>query len=203
MTTEKALVPKKEEEEIKNQVLLVQEQADGLVIVSDEDMSQASDILNAVKKVEKTIIDRKKEITGPLMKALASARDLFKPFEVGHVEAKKTIKAKMLEYSIVEEERIEKEKERVEKRVEKGTMRVDTAVKKIEEAGEIKKSFDGSSSNSFIRVATKIRITDESLIPREYLIPDMKAITEAVLKGKQTVAGVETYEEKSIVGRTR
>lgn len=198
-----ALVPKKEAQEIENQVSLVQEQANVLVIASDEDMSKGSDLLNTVKQVETMIVDRKKEITQPLMQALKSARDLFKPFEVGHSEAKKTIKAKMLDYSIAEEERITKEKDRVTKRVEKGTMRPDTAVAKLEEAGEVKKSFDGTQSMTSIRVITKVRVIDESLIPREFLEPSMKKITEAVLKHKIVVPGIETFEEKSIVGRTR
>ena len=203
-TKEVTLIPpEKEIKEYKDQVLFVQKAANSLEIKSPEDMAKGSDLLDAVKKVEASIIERKEQITRPLMTALASARDLFKPLEVGHVEAKKTIKAKMLEYSLAEEERINKEKERVEKRVEKGTMRTDTAIKKMEEIGDVQKSFEGGTGKTSIRTITKVRIVDESLIPREYLVPDMTKITEAVLRQKLTIAGVETYEEKSIVGSSR
>jgi len=198
----KELIPQKEVAEYNNQISLVVEKAEGLTIVSKEDMVVASDVLDEVKKVEKSIVDRKKEITGPLMTALASARGLFKPLEEGHKEAKGIIKVKMLDYTVAEEERIEIEKERVVKRVEKGTMRVDTGIKKMEGIGDAPKSFEGTNSKTSIRKITKLRITDESLIPREYLIPDMKKLTEAVLKDNLEVPGTETFIEKSIVGRS-
>jgi len=189
--------------EIKTQVLFVQKQATALEIKSEADMTNASDLLNAVIKVEKMITERKEAITRPLMTALASARDLFKPFEYGYTEAKKTIKAKMLSYSIEEEERINKEKARVEARLEKGTMRQDTAIKKLEDIGDAPKSFAGEQSKTSLRKVTKVRIVDESLIPREYLVVDMIKVQNAVLKQNLSVPGVETYEEKSIVSTTR
>jgi hypothetical protein len=202
MTKEIAVV-EKEIKEYRSQVSFVQKGADSLTITSPDDMAKASDLLVAVGKVEKAVTERKEAITRPLMTALASARDLFKPLEVGYAEAKKTIKGKMLDYSVAEEERINKEKERVEKRVEKGTMRVDTAVKKLEGIGNAPTSFSGGSSKSSLRTVTKVRVVDESLLPREYLVPDMQKIQEAVLKQKLSVPGTETYEEKSIVGSSR
>jgi len=189
--------------EYNSQVILVQTKADAIEIRTQEHMTNASDLLNDLKKIEKAVIERKKEITRPLMDALASARDLFKPLEVGYASAKTTINSKILNYTEAEEARVEKEIARVERRVGKGTMRVDTAVKKLEEAGEVKKSFDGASSKTSVRKITKIRITDEALIPREFMLPDLKALTQAVLKDKLQVPGVETYEEKSIVSQTR
>ena len=186
--------PQKELAEYKKQVSFVKKAASDLVIESAGDMAKGSDLLDAVKKVETMIIERKEQITRPLMTALASARDLFKPLEIDHAEAKITIKAKMLAYAIEEEARITKEKSRIEARVEKGTMRTDTAIKKMEGIGD---------NQTSIRTVTKIRIVDENLIPREYLVPDMTKITEAVLRQKLFISGVETYEEKSIVGGSK
>ena len=198
----KELIPQKEVAEYNNQISLVVEKAEGLTIVSEEDMVVASNVLDEVKKVEKSIVDRKKEITGPLMMALASARGLFKPLEEGHKQAKEIIKTKMINYTVAEEERVELQKSRVVKRVEKGTMRTDTAIKKMEDIGDAPKSFEGTNSKTSIREITKLRITDESLIPREYMEPNLKKLTEAVLKQKIEVPGTETFEEKSIVGRS-
>lgn len=203
MTNEIVKVEEKEVAEYQNQVSFVQKKADELIVASEDDMAVASDLRDDVKKVEKAYIERKQAITRPLMASLASTRDLFKPLEKAYASAKETINDKMLAYNNAEEERITKETNRVEKRVEKGTMRADTAVRKIEEAGEVKKSFDGLNSKISIRKVTKIRIVDEDQIPREFMIPDLKQITEAVLRGKQTIAGVETYEEKSIASLTR
>lgn len=202
MTKEIAVV-EKEIKEYRSQVSFVQKGANDLVVATPDDMAKASDLLVAVGKIEKAVTERKELITRPLMTALVSARDLFKPLEVGYAEAKKTIKAKMLDYSIVEEQRITLEKSRVEARVEKGTMRVDTAVKKLEGIGDAPKSFAGESSRTSLKTVTKVRVVDKSLIPLEYMEPDMVKINQAVLKQKLIVPGVETFEERSIVGSSR
>lgn len=194
--------PEKELKEYKSQVLLVQKGADTLSIVSMEDMERGTDLLNQVKQIKKSVTERKEAITRPLMEALASARDLFKPLESGYTEAEKTIKAKMLEFSVAEDERIEKEKARVEARVEKGTMRTDTAVKKIESIGDKKSSYEGNTGKVSIRVMRKVRIVDENLIPREYLVPDTTKITKVSLAGV-IIPGVEIVEEKVVASGTR
>jgi hypothetical protein len=195
------LPPQKEMAEIKSQITLVQKAANDLVIETKEDMEKGADLLHNVKQVEDFIIERKEKITRPLMTALASARDLFKPLELAHADAKKVIKAKMLAWQIEEDDRIEKEKERIAKRVEKGTMRADTAAEKLEVVGNVNQKTVGSVGKTSIRVVKKVRIVDESLIPREYMVPDMDEITEAIIRKGMVIPGVETYEEKCIVGR--
>ena len=189
----------KELDVYKEQVSHVQVAANDLQVLTAEDMLRASDLLNQVKKVAKSITEQKELITRPLMAGLAEARNLFKPFELSYTEAEKTIKAKMLTFSIAEEERIEKEKARVEARVEKGTMRVDTAIEKLGAIDGGKASMGKSS----LKKVTKIRIVDVTLIPNEFMVPDLTKITEAVLKNGLTIPGVETYQEKSIVGSSK
>ena len=72
-----------------------------------------------------------------------------------------------------EKQRIAKEKERVEARVEKGTMKVSTAVNKLETIGDVKTTFNKSS----LRIVTKIRIMDETMIPLEYMVPNCRRST--------------------------
>lgn len=193
--------PAKEMSEIKSQVSLIQKAANDLEVNSKDDMATAADLLHNVKAVETFITDRKESITRPMMTALASIRDLFKPLELAHVEAKKVIKAKMLAYQIEEDERIEKKKAQIAKRVEKGTMKVETATDKLEDLGDTSPKAVGSVGKASIRVVKKVRIVDEQSIPREYMVPDLQAITEAILRQGAIIPGVETYEEKSIVGR--
>jgi len=196
-------VYEQEVQEYQTQVSFVKESADRLAIQTHEDMVVASDLLGSVKRVKEAINERKNDITRPLMSALSSARDLFKPLEAGYAEAEKTIRAKMLTYSIKEEERIASAQAKIEGRVERGTMRQDTGIKKLEEIGDVPKSFDGSVSKTSLRTVTKVRIVDESMIPREYLVPNTVAITNAVLRDKIVIPGVETYEEKTIVSKSK
>ena len=187
--------------EVRTQVLSVQKAANDFIAESQADMERGADLLHLIKEVEDSIVERKQAITKPLMASLTSARDLFRPLEDGHAEAKKTIKGKMLAYQIAEEERVAKEKARIEARVDKGTMRVDTAIKKLEDIEDAPKNAAGSIGKVSTRSVVKIRIVDEAIIPREYLIPNIAAITEAVLRKNLTIAGVERYEEKQIVSR--
>lgn len=187
--------------EIKQQVSVVQRSANALVVEDKKSMSLATDLLHNVSQAEKYVIQQKEEVTKPLMAALAKVRDLFRPMESNLADAKKTIKAKMLAYQIEEDARIEKEQARIAARVAKGTLKAETAANKLENLGETGKGSQGEVGKSSIRTVRKVRIVDETAIPREYLVPDMALITEAIIRKGLTVSGVETYEEKSIVSR--
>lgn len=187
------MIPEQELSEIKTQVLTVQKGANALVVDSKESMEIATNSLKAVTEAEKYVTTRKEEITRPLMKSLASIRDLFKPLESNLADAKKIIKSKILAYTIEEDERINKEKLRIAARVEKGTMKAETAAGKLEAVGEAPKTG--------VRTLKKVRIVDETAIPREFMLPNMALITEALLKKGESIPGCELYEEKTIVAR--
>lgn len=76
------------------------------------------------------------------------------------------------------------------KRAEKGTMRADTAIEKL---GSI-----GTGTKMKTRTLTKVRVVDETLVPREYLVVDMLKVTEAVLRQNIEIPGVEKYQEKIV-----
>lgn len=169
--------------------------ANDLVIKTDQDMESATDILSKIKQVGKLIKARKEQITEPLMESLKSARDLFKPLEQNHEEAERIIKTKMLTYQREADAKNRAEEERIAARVEKGTMREDTAIAKIEAMPEVKRSIQGKVGKVTTRKVPKYRVIDESLIPREYLVPDMGKITEALKKGIAVPGATIIYEE--------
>src|SRR3990167_8543279 len=111
MNKETSVIPQKELAQYKEKVSTVQNAANNYVVANQPDYEAGADLLHHVKEAKNFLTTRKEEITRPLMNALASVRDLFKPLEGAYAEAEKTIKAKMLAYQMVEEERIEKEKE--------------------------------------------------------------------------------------------
>jgi len=176
---------------VKGKVLAVQEAAYKYVIKEASDLTLGENMLRTIKEIETGITTRKEEITRPLMKALASARDLFKPLETGHAEAKKVIKEKMLAWQIEEDERIAKEQAKIAARVEKGSLKAETA------AGKLATIEEGKSKLN-TRTLRKLDIFDEAAIPREYLVPDRDAITKALFAGT-VVPGAQLKEEKVIV----
>lgn len=192
MNQEITVLPVEEVTEIKTQITIVQEAANNLVVSSQMEADMATELLHNVKQIEKLIEERKTQITRPLMASLASIRGLFAPLETAHKMATKTIKEKILAYTILEQERIQIEQEKIVKKVSSGYMRADTAANKLENIGK-------DSPRTNVRTLKKVRIVDETAIPREWLEPSMTRITQAVLKDGITIPGVEIFDEKSIV----
>ncbi len=120
----------KEVAEYKAPVMDVQRAANEYIVTADSIVG-GEQLLRDIRSVELKIEERKTDITRPLMSALASARDLFKPLEIGLADAKKTVKEKILAYTVEQEEKARIESERIAKRVEKGTMKADTAAGKL------------------------------------------------------------------------
>lgn len=174
--------------------------ANELVIANQEDMVKATDILSKIKTVGKLVKERKELITKPLQESLNSVRDLFKPIESTHADAERIIKGKMLDWQNAEDARQEKERLALANRVEKGTMKPETAVRKMEAMAPVQTSTQGKVGTASVRIIKKYRVIDESKLPREFLVPDMGKISDALRAG-QVVPGAEVYEEKIINAR--
>jgi hypothetical protein len=194
------IIETKEVAIVKQQATKALTAANELTIESQEDLAKATDVLSKIKTVGKMIKERKEAITKPLNESLKSIRDLFKPIETNHEEAERIIKSKMLVWQDAEEKRIKKEQDAIAARVEKGTMKPETAVKKMENVGEVQTTTKGNVGTVSTKIIKKYRVVDESKLPREFLMPDIGKITEA-LKAGQTVPGAEVYEEKVIAAR--
>lgn len=185
---------------VKQQATKAVAAAENISIKTDEDMAKATDILSKIKTVAKMAKERKEAITKPLNEALASARDLFKPIEANCAEAERIIKGKMLDFQDAQEKAREAAKEKIVDRVERGTMKAETAVKKLDELPTVSTTAQGKVGSVTTKMVKKYRVVDESKLPREYLLPNMSKITEALKEGKE-VPGAEIYEEKVISAR--
>ena len=193
-------IENKEVSLVKQQATKALNAANELTIASQEDMVKATDILSKIKTVGKMIKERKEQITKPLNEALSSARDLFRPIEDDTSAAEKVIKTKMLTWQSAEDARAKKEEDRITARVEKGTMRADTAAEKLQNIAPAPTAVQGKVGAVKTMIIKKYRVTDETKLPREYLMPNMPAITEA-LKAGTVIPGAEMYEEKVISAR--
>lgn len=180
--------------EIKKQVSVVQLKANSLSVNNQQEADIATELLHEVKQAEKFLDTLKTGITRPLMQSLLTIRDLFRPQESNLKDANQIIKSKILAWTIEEQDKKDKEQAKIADRVSRGTMRADTAANKLANIQE-----DAPKSN--IRTLKKVRIVDETAIPREWLEPSMVRITQAVLKEGITIPGVELYEDKQIVAR--
>lgn len=172
----------------------------GIVIKTPEDFEAGVELGNKIKLVAKAVTQRKEAITKPLNEALRSARDLFRPLETDLGTAETELKSKMLAFKEAERKALAETQAKAEARVEKGTMKSETALKKVQGAKEAMTDktvrTEGGAKATEVKY-TEYVIVDESLIPREYLVPDMVKIKEAMKSGKP-VAGVEAQEKTRI-----
>lgn len=176
--------------------------ATDIQITDEASMTEATDVLSKMKTVAKMIKERKEAITKPMLEAINSARDLFKPIENTLATAELTIKKKMLDYSNEQEKARQEAMAKVAARVEKGTMKPATALKKMEAMPEVATSTQGKVGAVAFRTVKKFRVVDEIKLPREYMIPDMAKIT-AALKAGIAVPGAEVYEEKQVASSSQ
>ena len=194
MATDIAVLPgSKDLAEYRGQVTAVQRIANDFVVDGKASVELGEQVLRNIKGVEESIVERRTEITRPLMGSLASVRELFKPFEAALADAKKTVKGKLLDYTLAQEEIQRLAQEKIEARLAKGAIRADTAVAKLE-------SLNDSKVKTNTRTVRKLSITDESMLPREFLVPNREAITKALFEGL-SVPGAKLVSEKVLVTR--
>ncbi len=149
-----------------------------LTIKSNEDLDTAAVLLKELKSYAKQADDKEKSLTEPLTKVVKDIRALFKPFKDSIEQIEADTKLKMSVY-------LEQNK---------------AALKKLDadfDSGKIKKVSTlvtkqavmhiSSSSMQVRKTWTAIEV-DAKKTPREYLVPDLPSIKEALKAGKK-VAG--------------
>lgn len=168
-----------------------------MTIKSPEDFEAGVELGNKIKLVYKAVTQRKEAITKPLNEALKSARELFKPLESDLDTAETELKKKMLDFKADERKKAEEAQAKIEARVEKGTLKPETAIRKTQEVQAsvtdktVATSTGAKATEKFV---TEYVIVDETKIPREFLVPDMAKIKEAMKSGV-AVAGVEARKK--------
>lgn len=187
----KELVP------IKSLVSKLENQANEVTIVSAETYANAVDIVSKLKETGSTIKEKKESITKPLNESLRSVRDLFRPIEDQFESAEKIIKEKLLSYKRKMDEEAREKEAKIGARVAQGTLTLETGEKKLEAIERVESTTRGKVGEVQMRKVRKVRITNEQLIPRRYLVPDMIAIRRDALGGT-AIEGIEVYEEETV-----
>ncbi len=191
---------------VKQQATKAVTAANDMVIATQEDMIKATDILGRIKQVAKMAKARKEAITKPMMEALSSARDLFKPIEANCAEAEGIIKGKMLAWQEKADREAKEARLKLAKKVESGYMKPETAVARMDDIQGAQSSTQGKTAAVATRSIKKVRFAHPGtlgipewtiLIEAGYLVWDESKARVAALKG-EVIPGVEVYHEKVI-----
>lgn len=191
-------IEQKELTVLKGQISKLENQANAFTITTAEEYAASADLIAKLKEAGSAIKTKKESITKPLTEALNNARDLFKPIEQQFANAESIIKAKILTYKRKIDEEARAKEAKIAADLESGKIKkMETAERKMEAVARVAPTTRGSVGEIQVRKVKKVRIVNESLIPREYLEPNMVAIRRDALGGKQ-IAGVEVYDEETV-----
>jgi len=174
--------------------------AEALTIETAEDLTKASDILGNIKIALKIVTSKKKEITDPLTIALNKVRDLFRPIENSLSEAEVMVKRKMLDYQKEIDRKAQEELAIIEAKVNKQEMTFSDANQAAADIVVVPTTVESKKGAVSFREVQVVEVTDEALVPREYLVLDMVKIRKVALAGV-TIPGVIVKTEKQVAGR--
>lgn len=210
-------------QELEKRALSLPEKAKAIIVNDDWSLSRANKVLVYIKGIRKEISDFCDPNIDRLHKAHKEALAQKKKFEQPLIEAEGYIKTQIASY-MAELERKRREAEEAARKAEEERKRLEDEKLRLaieaEEKGESQKAeeilnekipetkpipiiekpkLEGVS----IRKIPKWRVTDEKLIPREFMMIDSAKITNLVraTKGEIGIPGIEIYFEDSVASR--
>ena len=198
-------------------------QANEIVIISQQQYTAAGVFLKGVKGLMKEI----NATFDPIVKKAHEAHKEAKAQQKKHLDplesAERTIKGKMSNYYLEQERKRQEEQakrdEQARREEQKRKQELDEQAKKWEEKGKHEKAEERRALKEDVMIDAPIvapqveevegvsmremwdfAIIDETQIPREYLIPDEKAIRQVVkaMKAKTNIPGVKVFSKKVV-----
>jgi len=170
------------------------------VIDSPETATSASELISIATKQMKLIVEREDRVIAPLKEALEAKKAEWSPMKKVLKAGIEGLRTNLGAYQTAEVARVEAEEAKIATRMAKGTLKTETAVRKMNEVAKPETKIATMEGSVSFRTDTKLNITDEALIPREYLVVDEKKLLDALKAGVE-VAGAETKKVQTVVNR--
>lgn len=185
---------RKESEQAELEASVWEHASDHMLIETDGQYTMAVECLREVKDKMNTLEEQRKQATKPLMEAKRAVDTWFKPAGESLRKAERSIKRAIAKFHDVRKAESKKVLEEVSQAVKAGNQEIATARLKALPANTDKVS---------TRESWKFEVSNVSLLPREYLTPDLKKIGAVVrtLKGDSDIPGVNIRVEKQVVVR--
>lgn len=182
------------------QINPITKKAEELSVSDSNTMKEAVELLSTLNKKSDEITTEKERITKPLNEALKAERGRWKPFETILDSAISTLRSKISAYQ-TEQARIASEAtDKIVSRVApgKGNLSAETAIKKLQEIDHPEEAVSTDAGTVKFRTSKVLKITDETKIPRHYLIVNEKLLLEDLKKGV-AVFGAKLEEVQTVV----
>jgi len=172
--------------------------AEDQIVETADDMKKATEVLSNLGRYYDSVVEAREKITAPLNAALKAARGMFDPIEKPAKAAMDGLRQRIGAYQTAETKRVADDKAKIAQQVGpgKGKLKPETAVRQMNEVKGPEKSVATDAGMLKFRTDKVLKITDENLIPREYLLVNEKAVLLALKNGAK-VPGAE-IEEKQV-----
>jgi len=175
--------------------------AENLKILTEEDYTEATNILLRAKEAAKLAEEEKNKVLKPLKAALKAEQDRWKPLESLFTKINELVRPKMLGFVNEKERKARAEQEALAKKIEAGMIKkaetIERHVERIKDIVPDRTIHTGSGSSSIRKIKT-MNIVNESQIPDEFWVIDMVKLREAVLKKDIAVPGTTVTYENSL-----
>jgi hypothetical protein len=171
-------------------------QADKIVLKSAEDLAEAMDLLSKIKAAGKRIDDQEDLVLDHYKALTKIEKERWKPSRDKLTTADTALRAAVLVYKAEEAKTLAAKEQKVLAAVETGKLK-DTS-KAIAKINAIQSTATANTvgAGTFKKIK-KLKIEDETKIPRKYLVPDTDAITK-VLRAGVPVPGCILEETQSL-----
>lgn len=183
----------------KKNLSIIENRAFALIIKTEEQTEDASDILFQISQIQERIKEEKNKFVEPAKTIILQAKKNFDPIINQCVAAEGIIKGKIIKYDKIKQKKTKKKLASISKKVASGKMSLDKASEKIEDL-KLANKYEGKEGAIQFRINKKIQIIDEKKIPREYMMPNLIKIRADALRGVK-IAGIEVVEEKIVATR--
>lgn len=179
--------------------------AETIVISDPESQANAVDVLKRIKVFYKDVEDARKDKKNPFAEMVKRIDTAFKPITDTLLLAEGQIKAKVSTYLYECEKK--RQKEEVERQKAYEAQKADASEENIFGAGQQvqapamilpKEQAKGTIATASQKSVWRWKVTDETKVPREYLILDEVKLNKVVKAGLRTIPGFEIYEDKTI-----
>lgn len=197
-------------------------QAPRVLVTNDDTYAKAGDLVKLMKVSRKKLDDFRRDLTGPVDKALKAVNKYFRESAFAGIDAAETqIKTKMGIWFRLEEERRRLEALRAQQEAEAEALALaeraaeqgqEDAAESILEAGissgeaELKAAEMGPGRGELGAVSSakkvwKWKLIDQRLVPHQYLAVDSAVVNAAVREGTRAIPGIEIYQDIQVAIR--
>jgi cell fate (sporulation/competence/biofilm development) regulator YlbF (YheA/YmcA/DUF963 family) len=216
MTTSTQLVEIEANEEVQQmfaRALTVQDRAQAIVTVGDDDTDLAAKTVMGEIKAELDAHERaRKFLTQPLYDHMRAINDQFKAKTDPLTREQSRLKSLCGRFFMDKQEAARREQEALRRKQEAEAKRAAARAEKkgvaappppppaIVQTPEKTTRTDAGSAS--VRKVWRFEVIDESQVPREYLVVDEKKIRAVVKAGVRSIPGVRIYEDVDVAVRS-